>query len=69
MRMSQNESENECDTSHLENLELHHCSFKNCSIMPLVIESKSCREYDNLLESKLKDVTCITKHKTLKLQA
>ena len=56
--MSSEESENELDSSRLENL--HWCKCTHCCIMPTLIEAKCCRECENLLEDKLDFSKCIT---------
>ena len=55
------ESENELDSSRLENI--HWCTCTHCSVMPSLVESQCCKELANLLESKLNKVAaCITEH-------
>lgn len=54
------ESENELNSSRLENL--HWCKCQHCTVMPTFIESRCCKEF-SLLEDKLQEASCITLHK------
>ena len=59
--MSSNNSDDDLDSSRLENL--HWCRCKNnCVILHTLIECKCCREYENLLSSKLQNIECISQH-------
>ena len=55
--MSSENSENELNSSRLENL--HWCTCEKCCVMPSLIECKCCRECANLLEDKLDEVECM----------
>lgn len=47
------------DSSRLENM--HWCCCRNCDIMPTVMESKCCMEFERLLGAKLEN-GCVTSH-------
>ena len=49
--------EAEQDSSRLDNL--HWCTCLHCTVMPTLVESKSCKEYSELLRDKLDGVNCI----------
>ena len=59
--MSSDNSDDDLDSSRLENL--HWCRCKNnCVILHTLIECKCYREYENLLSSKLQNIDCISQH-------
>ena len=46
---------------------LHWCRCKNhCVILHTLVECKCCREYENLLSSKLQNIDCISQHEEFK---
>ena len=54
-------SDDDLDSSRLENL--HWCRCKShCVILNTLVECKCCREYDNLLGTKLDGIECIIQH-------
>jgi len=53
--------DDDLDSSRMDNL--HWCQCKShCVILHTVVECKCCRECEKLLNSKLKNIDCITQH-------
>ena len=62
---SDNSDHDDLDPSRSENL--HWCRCKNqCVILHTLIECKCCREYENLLSSKLQNIDCISQREERK---
>ena len=60
-------SDNEVDSSRLENL--HWCSCESCVIFQEMrpVECKCCREYESLLSDKLTGIKCVASNEEFKI--